>query len=442
MNPRVRLELDNLAVLRAVAMAPQTHTATRAANPAPRRARIYVGVPFRTDGSGRAHTNHDCAAIDALNRLVNSDGSARFDVEVVPVTLPRGATGAESPLREANWSHLDGIDLLYIAGGPTANDTQEGSSSDSEAYQKERDFNGNLEPIRKPGEKDAAFEKRVEKYERVKLEHTTRAKYELLLLEIARNRGIPVLAVCAGSWRLLESYNGKVRTLDVKTRARHKAEDSSKTWGLKHGVRVRGNTMLRSLVAGGRDSDRDVDGVNSTHWAVAATDATPAITTVGTMTYPSLARRPPPDGQTAAPKSHPADWLEVSAVDRDSPHTVEAFESLYGAPTMGIQWHPESYLPGMPGAGDMSPGTPGALSTALIEFMVFAARARQRKQLVSASLQAEATASAALQEAAALTPARPAQAYDALTQALQFLPFAQWTPRMRALQREIIRRCE
>jgi hypothetical protein len=197
-------------------------------------------------------------------------------------------------------------------------------------------------------------------------------------------------------------------------------------------------------MAGGRDTDRDVDGANSTHWAVAATDATSANDTedTATMAYPTLARRPLPDGQTAPPKSHPADWLEISAVDRGSPHTVEAFESLYGAPTMGIQWHPECYLPGMPGAGDMSSGTPGALSTALIEFMVFAAEARRRKQLVSVSLQAKATATAALQQAVALTPARPAQAYNALTQALRFLPFAQWTPRMRALQQEIIRKCD
>ncbi|CAN7209510.1 gamma-glutamyl-gamma-aminobutyrate hydrolase family protein [Trinickia sp. LjRoot230] len=446
MNARVRPELHNLtlAALRAGAMAPQT-LATWAPNLG--GARIHVGVPFRTDGSGGAHTNHDCAAINALNRLVNSDGSARFGVEVAPVTLPRGAAGAESPPREAKWSDLDGIDLLYIAGGPTANDTQEGSSSAPTQYQEERDFNRILEPIRKRGEKDDAFGKRVEKYERVKLEHTTRTQYELRLLEIARSRGIPVLAVCAGSWRLLESYNGKVRTLDVNTRARHKAKNSSDTWKLEHGVRVRGNTMLRSLTAGGRDTDRDINGVNSTHWAVAATDATSANGTgdaadTATMTYPTLARRPLPDGQTAAPKSHSAEWLEVSAVDQDSPHTVEAFESLYGAPTMGIQWHPECYLPGMPGAGDMSPGTPGALSTALIEFMVFAAQARRRKQHVIASLQAKATATAALQQAVALTPARPAQAYNALTQALRFLPFAQWTPPMRALQQEIIRKCD
>jgi putative glutamine amidotransferase len=32
--------------------------------------------------------------------------------------------------------------------------------------------------------------------------------------------------------------------------------------------------------------------------------------------------------------------------------TVEAFESRFGAPIVGTQWHPESFLPGMKGSGE------------------------------------------------------------------------------------------
>ncbi|MBM3116361.1 hypothetical protein [Jeongeupia naejangsanensis] len=62
---------------------------------------IRIGVTFRTGGNGKAHAEHDCTAIRALNQMRNKKGERLFSFEVVPVTLPRGASGVDTPLRAA-----------------------------------------------------------------------------------------------------------------------------------------------------------------------------------------------------------------------------------------------------------------------------------------------------------------------------------------------------
>jgi len=198
LNEKTRAELEALKKLRLVSGSKAQH------GPLSAPATIRVGVTFRTDSAGNAHTDHDCAAISAINRMVDGKGNRRFPFEVVPVTLPRGASGPTTPTREAKWSDLDDIDLLYIPGAPTANDTQEGSSATGALYAEERNFNHLEKPVRKPKEKEKDFTSRMEKYLRLNGEHVGRAAYELRPLGIAKNRGIPILAVCAGSMPQLE----------------------------------------------------------------------------------------------------------------------------------------------------------------------------------------------------------------------------------------------
>ena len=72
------------------------------------------------------------------------------------------------------------------------------------------------------------------------------------------------------------------------------------------------------------------------------------------------------------------DLLEIYAIEVDT-QTVEA---LYGSPAMGIQWHPECYLPEMPGEPGSKFDT-RTISVALFEFMIFAAQTyRQRKRVI------------------------------------------------------------
>ncbi|MEN7431169.1 MARTX multifunctional-autoprocessing repeats-in-toxin holotoxin RtxA [Chromobacterium sp. TRC.1.1.SA] len=361
---------------------------------------LRIGVSFRTDGNGKAHLEHDLKAIEALNQLKNKDGEPLFPFKIVPVTLPVGASGSATPDRKAAWSDLDGINLLYIPGAPTASDVQVGSSSPSSpSYTEELNFNRQMrpEPPSKPDEPEAPdasaskkrqnkynaelaqykkklaqyevqqgqFEKQLAKFERINGEHQSRSAYELRLLEIARARGIPVMAVCAGSWRLLEAYGGAVRTLRrTSSRDNHKASGQN-PWQLEHQLRLMEGKIPSQVMGSQVDADSNVEGVNSTHWAVPVHEDTPD--------GPKLR-----DGAGT-----PSRWLSISAEDPDT-KTVEAYESRHGAPVMGLQWHPEAYLPGMLGE---SSGSEDAreLSRAIFEYMVWSAQtAQQRTELVAA----------------------------------------------------------
>lgn len=361
---------------------------------------LRIGVSFRTDGNGKAHIEHDLKAIESLNQLKNKNGDPLFPFKIVPVTLPVGARGPVTPSRDAAWTDLDNINLLYIPGAPTASDIQVGSSSPSSpSHQEELNLNRPVrpeppsmpkepiapEPLASKKQQNAyksqlaqyqkqlaqyqrqlaQYETQVAKYERINGEHQSRSTYELRLLEIARARGIPIIAVCAGSWRLLELYGGEVRTLRrSSSRDQHKASNPAETWQLEHELRLMDGKVISQLMETQEGGDSKITGINSTHWAVPTYDDTPE-------------GRKLRDGTGT-----PSRWLSISAEDPNT-LTVEAFESRYGVPVMGLQWHPEAYLPGM--LGEMS-GTEEAraLSRAIFEYMVFSAKtAQQRAELVA-----------------------------------------------------------
>ena len=224
---------------------------------------------------------------------------------------------------------------------------------------------------------------------------------------------------------MLESYGGKVRTMPLAQRARHKAEKREETWTLAHGIKTLPGTMVggKSIAVGGV---RELDDANSTHWAVACIRYNARRRDFGLEAVdPALAE--------------PDQLLEISAFATDPlAATVEAFESRYGAPAIGIQWHPETYLPGMPGEHQGSPeGRTHARS--LFLFIVGAAlTARNRRVMVSHLLTRESEAFAALCDAA--RTARSCQTVAAashLQYAAQLLPQRDWTPRMLLLQQAV-----
>lgn len=368
----------------------------------PARQTVTVGVSFRTDGSGTAHIEHDLQAIMGLNQLLDSKGQRLFPFDVVGVGLPRGASGSATPARNASASELDDIDLLYIPGAPAANDTQIDQPDSGHLQGRPKTHEGqNL---------NTAKRKDNETAQRVMAEHRSRAAYELQLLGMAKTRGIPVLAVCAGSWRLLESYGGTVRTLEVTQRAKHKAVDSKQTWALSHALKVMGGqTLVKLLLAKGITLSEagtfGIDELNSTHWAVASTQ----------------------DGELARGSGDPSKLLSISAVDPDT-DTVEAFESLYGAPVMGIQWHPECYLPGM--QGDMN-GQASLISRSLFEFMAFAAATSAKRRSLLPTLDREGSAFTDLCSCARLLAKEsPVGAGNSYVSAVSKLNREKWSARM------------
>ena len=341
---------------------------------------IRVGVIFRTDSRGAAHIDHDLKAIASMNNL-------GLPFRIVGVTLPRGANGGESPNRKVSGKDLDGIDMLYVPGGPTANDTQVGETEEerefnkplqlsdpgifnkpkppkpdgapkfdsdnfkkskklqteyeaTDAYKKylklSKEFIAQREYHQKKQSEYNKYQKDIAKHTRVLKEHTERGGYELKLIEMAKSRGIPIMAVCAGSWRLLQSYGGQVRTLPQEERSVHKAEDRGETWQIGHGVDVDGSSFIGQSAG----TQTHLGNVNTTHWAVANEKS---------GKFVKHAEKDPNELIKVSARTGKGITTSRGDENRDNEKTVEAFESKFGAPNLGIQWHPEGYLPGMLG---------------------------------------------------------------------------------------------
>ncbi|WP_179083744.1 gamma-glutamyl-gamma-aminobutyrate hydrolase family protein [Streptomyces rectiverticillatus] len=226
-------------------------------------------------------------------------------------------------------AHLEGVDALLIPGAPSANDTQIASERGAPEDARHNSVNA----------------PRTKKH--VREEHRSRAAYELALIEQAKNLGMPVIAVCAGSWRLLEAYGGAVETLPAAERALH--TDKNNVWGLRHPVDIVSGTRLADAFASAQQNGTEaLSGapVTSTHWAAAS------------EVVPGSFRQSTQAAENTEVRRLPDDILAVAA--RTSAHgssSVEAFETRSGAPVMGVQWHPETHLPGMPGRYTDTEGT-------------------------------------------------------------------------------------
>lgn len=386
---------------------------------------VRVGVSFRIDGTGSAHRTHDMAAIEAAGRVYT-------EKRVKAVPLPRGASGSATPKREAKWDDLDDIDLIYIPGAPSANSTQistsSGLASKVDITEAEKDIakteEGTLKAERriktlrneikkltkeiakaKEGASEAtdvsAKEKRVADLEAeiagsietvsgeragitearkhlstvkeeqefspatkdfAKVEHESRAGYELRLIAMARTRGIPVLAICAGSWRLLEAYGGKVRTLPKGAqRGVHKAEHGD-PWALRHGVKITAESMLNRMTGA-----VDLPDTNSTHWAVAVDRSGGPERTLD---------------KVAGGEDPSAMMRIVARTSGEAEDTVEGFETRRGVPHIGVQWHPESNLPGMLGHVDAEGASEKAAAGLFRGMLGAAVTSRARRRVV------------------------------------------------------------
>lgn len=143
-----------------------------------------------------------------------------------------------------------------------------------------------------------------------------RTEIESRLIRDAYLRGQPILGLCAGSWQIWEHFGGRLR--DVKGHRNHVmvslTEDVSS---------VRNNDLLHSITL--KDSSffsknilRQFP-VNSIHH-MAVDEA-----------------YPPNDLQFDITASTVEPSFEIDIC-------VEAYESRFGAPIAGIQWHPESFF--------------------------------------------------------------------------------------------------
>lgn len=297
-------------------------------------AKVKVGVAWRRDQNNVAHQGD----LDVFQHP-----SLRDLVDVYTLAWDGAAFGG------VRTGELKDMDLLVIPGGPHSNDKQ-------------------IPVIGK--EKDNAPKPNTATYA------GQRAKSELDLIEQARTVGMPILALCGGSWRLVQNYGGEtveVAALDADgkflqagsntdARKHHAGNMNNVKTEFKHSAEIRPGSLLQSatgLPTGPKGAAPQME-VNSVHWAVVRT---------GSMeTRPGLGARPF--------AIVPNNMLTMSARDTSAQQTSEAVESQHGAPVLGVQWHPEYQLPTTGGPKPPAPQQAArAANLALLQWMIKAAQA-------------------------------------------------------------------
>lgn len=180
-----------------------------------------------------------------------------------------------------------------------------------------------------------------------------RTEHEQTLLQEARLSGRPVLAVCGGSWRVLEAFGGQTRQLATKTHQSRQMPYLTKGGTVgggknihEHGVEFVQDSMLAGAMRGRHGTLPD--NVNSVHWAAAderAPDNLTGVRRYGVKKSPDRQQLLSVTARGVTDKQYPYLGLKGPELTSRAPHSVEAFETRHGAPMVGVQWHPEAYNP-------------------------------------------------------------------------------------------------
>ena len=161
-----------------------------------------------------------------------------------------------------------------------------------------------------------------------------RLKHEMKTIKKALRIGQPILAICAGSWRLWQSRGGAlVETTDHcyaggMIRLDKGGKNACSNVQI-HDIKIKTNSHLVNAMQDattGKIPKRM--SVNSVHWMAVDPDTTPE------------------NIRISAKSKHTPDLSlknRQSEIYQPDENTVEAFETIHGAPNMGIQWHPEGY---------------------------------------------------------------------------------------------------
>lgn len=162
--------------------------------------------------------------------------------------------------------------------------------------------------------------------------HVKRIRYEQELINKARLRGQPVLAVCAGSWTLWENYGGRVATVSDHNYGGAMPRLSTENPSVCNNKMIhRVKPTKGSYLAGAIQSKRSFV-VNSVHWKAPHEESS-----IDTMKLLEVSAYSKQDSELET-KTRQSNIMKPEKC-------VEAFETKYGVPMMGIQWHPEAFNP-------------------------------------------------------------------------------------------------
>ncbi|CAF1462467.1 unnamed protein product [Adineta steineri] len=185
-----------------------------------------------------------------------------------------------------------------------------------------------------------------------------RNEFEEDLFQLARLRGQPILAVCGGCWILWRFFGGRVvpvtdhsysKTPSIKI-------DGDVAYNMQiHRIDIKENTMLSQIIYPVQNIQFMV---NSVHWDAPHGPVPDALIVSATAVQDAK----------IAPRSRQSHRM------RPTNNSIEAFETIHGAPVMGIQWHPEAYYP--------VEGVNGEFNSGIVQYMVRAGDAYLCKRLL------------------------------------------------------------
>jgi gamma-glutamyl-gamma-aminobutyrate hydrolase PuuD len=188
-----------------------------------------------------------------------------------------------------------------------------------------------------------------------------RTKHETAIIKDALLHGRPILAVCAGSWRLWESLGGKLKAVDDHCYANMPYIVTNGDVGNNvavHRITIKPRALIADcMTIKDEVSPEQYPKVNSVHWMA-----------------PDPSFCPDKVSVSAKAKVDNAIKIKKRSSNKMTPteDTIEAFER-YGSPTLGVLWHPEAYY-------QKNPDLENERHLNIIRYMAKAGDAYQAKQ--------------------------------------------------------------
>ncbi|MFA5959822.1 MAG: gamma-glutamyl-gamma-aminobutyrate hydrolase family protein [Tatlockia sp.] len=161
--------------------------------------------------------------------------------------------------------------------------------------------------------------------------HKQRLQFEQQLINKAQLRGQPVLAVCAGSWTLWETYGGTTKEVSDHNYGGAMPRLSASQPKVCNNKMIHKATPVPNTFLSGIAGGVSPFAVNSVHWKAPDDLAEKPIELL------EVSARSQKD-DALAPNSRQGQKMQPD-------DCVEAFETKCGAPMIGIQWHPEAFNP-------------------------------------------------------------------------------------------------
>lgn len=195
-----------------------------------------------------------------------------------------------------------------------------------------------------------------------------RKAHEQHLLKQALLRGQPILAVCAGSWRLWEALGGELAEVQDHSYGggmiRLSADGKIGYNKQIHRIKTEKNTFLEAIME--TTDENCLPSVNSVHWKAPSSKKVPFLATLSAKAMVD---------DKIAPNTRQGVQMKPQS------ESIEAFESKYGVPFLGIQWHPEAYT-----KADSKEMTPEK-HLAILQYMAKAGQAYHYKRLMLKELE-------------------------------------------------------